>query len=142
MLDKPFRKKIYNMLEDRFLFLGQSYSVSKVIDIFSKKVNLTLQNISVRLLLISTKFHTPLSRIDTKTDDQFQRYLELVPEYFNYIVESYVSIFLIPFDKEESNSNWLKFIPCRDFLEIPFFIFQFPSGSSLGWFHVEFQSGK
>lgn len=105
MLDKPFRKKIYNMLEDRFLFLGQSYSVSKVIDIFSKKVNLTLQNISVRLL-ISTKFHTPLSRIDTKTDDQFQRYLELVPEYFNYIVESYVSIFLIPFDKEESNSNW------------------------------------
>ena len=106
MLDKPFRKKIYNMLEDRFLFLGQSYSVSKVIDIFSKKVNLTLQNISVRLLLISIKFHTLLSRIDTKTDDQFQRYLELLPEYFNYLVESHVSIFLIPFDKEESNSNW------------------------------------
>ena len=106
MLDKPFRKKIYNMPEDRFLFLGQSYSVSKVIDIFSKKVNLTLQNISFRLLLISPKFHTLLSRTDTKTDDQFQRYLELVPEYFNYLVESYVSVFLIPFDKEESNSNW------------------------------------
>lgn len=106
MLDKPFRKKIYNMLEDRFLFHEQSYSVSKVIDIFSKKVNFTLQNISVRLLLISTKFHTLLSRIDSKTDDQFQRYLELVPEYFNYLVESYVSVFLIPFDKEESNSNW------------------------------------